>query len=119
MKTLTLLVLTALTTLSASAIDQATLDKLVAAAKKEQTIDLTKNPNIYSQLYRDLSEEDKTELFGAQRRFMDSGAFVPDMTAACSRWVTIGTVIKQDMTANMEREEVYFDVNEAELQQLR
>lgn len=73
-------------------------------------IDLTKNPEEFSRLYLQLSDEERVELFEAQKRFMDDGGLIPDMTAACSRWVTIGTVIRQSVGTGMVQE-LYFDAN--------
>ena len=73
-------------------------------------INLHKKPSLYSHLYRNLSEEQKAELFEAKKKFMDEGGIVPDMTAACSRWVSISTVVRADMTAN-QVQEVYFDID--------
>ena len=77
------------------------------------SIDLNKDRVLYSRLYQSLSEEDKALLFHTQKQFMDRGGLVPDMTAACSRWVGISTVIRQDVTADIDVEEIYFDIDDS------
>lgn len=89
MKKFQVLALTALMTVSAQAYDG--IDKL----------SLSDKPELYSKLYQQLSEEDRVTLFEAQKRNMDQGLAPFDPTVACSRWVTIGTVIRQSVSANL------------------
>jgi hypothetical protein len=81
----------------------------LANDQDENSVDLTKDPVEFSRLYLQLSDAERAELFEAQRRFFDEGGIVPDMTAACSRWVTIGTVVRQTQST-LNVEELYFDV---------
>ena len=81
------------------------------------TIDLEKDRVLYSRLYQSLSEEDKVLLFSTKKKFMDRGGLVPDVTVACTRWIGISTVVRQDSGNHMEVEEIYFDIDDSTLLQ--
>jgi len=64
-------------------------------------LSLANKPKLYSKLYQQLSEEDRITLFEMQKKNLDQGGLPFDPTVACSRWITIGTVIRASTTANL------------------